>query len=85
MQFQTPAKEDDLRCLICNKSFATKQTAQRHMVIHTGEKAFKCHICNKRFNQKSNLRVHMASSLHRNVAEFYTAPADPSINSNMQY
>ncbi|KPP60730.1 hypothetical protein Z043_121242, partial [Scleropages formosus] len=31
----------------------------KHMVTHTGVRAYQCNICNKRFTQKSSLNVHM--------------------------
>ncbi|XP_052251467.1 early growth response protein 1-like isoform X7 [Dreissena polymorpha] len=50
---------DELQCKLCGKHFSTRQSLQRHSVIHTGEKPFSCHICQRRFNQKSNLRTHL--------------------------
>ncbi|NXE71643.1 ZBT45 protein, partial [Calcarius ornatus] len=31
----------------------------KHMVTHTGVRAFQCAVCCKRFTQKSSLNVHM--------------------------
>ncbi|NXR81823.1 ZBT45 protein, partial [Pycnonotus jocosus] len=31
----------------------------KHMVTHTGVRAFQCSVCCKRFTQKSSLNVHM--------------------------
>lgn len=59
--FMTRPKLTQTACRICGKSFASRQNAERHMKIHTGEKPFQCTICHKRFNQKTNLKTHMVT------------------------
>ncbi|KAF6385742.1 zinc finger and BTB domain containing 20 [Rhinolophus ferrumequinum] len=51
------------QCSICWRSFSLKDYLIKHMVTHTGVRAYQCSICNKRFTQKSSLNVHMR--LHR--------------------
>ncbi|XP_074649018.1 PR domain zinc finger protein 5-like [Tubulanus polymorphus] len=45
-------------CQICNGSFATKQTLQRHQVGHEGKKGFKCLTCGRAFARKDALKRH---------------------------
>ena len=47
------------QCDICEKSFKTKRTLQRHQTVHTGEKPFKCTLCPGEFTRKEGLQAHM--------------------------
>lgn len=46
-------------CRICGKAFIGSGGVAKHMVVHTGEKAFTCEYCAKSFNRRSTLRVHI--------------------------
>ncbi|XP_077463877.1 uncharacterized protein LOC144079165 isoform X2 [Stigmatopora argus] len=52
-------KSDDNRCLICNKTYVSIGGLRRHMVQHTGSKAFACCVCDKRFGLQEYLTRHM--------------------------
>ncbi|KAF3852759.1 hypothetical protein F7725_006114, partial [Dissostichus mawsoni] len=47
------------QCSICWRSFSLRDYLLKHMVVHTGVRAFQCSMCGKRFTQKSSLNVHM--------------------------
>ncbi|PWA30688.1 hypothetical protein CCH79_00009279, partial [Gambusia affinis] len=47
------------QCSICWRSFSLRDYLLKHMVVHTGVRAFQCTMCGKRFTQKSSLNVHM--------------------------
>uniref|UniRef100_A0A674J9M2 Zinc finger and BTB domain containing 45 n=1 Tax=Terrapene triunguis TaxID=2587831 RepID=A0A674J9M2_9SAUR len=53
------AGEKPHQCSICWRSFSLRDYLLKHMVTHTGVRAFQCSICCKRFTQKSSLNVHM--------------------------
>ncbi|NXK95553.1 ZBT45 protein, partial [Formicarius rufipectus] len=56
-----PAGEKPHQCSICWRSFSLRDYLLKHMVTHTGVRAFQCScsVCCKRFTQKSSLNVHM--------------------------
>lgn len=45
-------------CQLCNKRFDRPSTLKKHMLVHTGEKAWACAICGRRFSVSSNLNRH---------------------------
>ncbi|XP_041355863.1 uncharacterized protein LOC121373348 [Gigantopelta aegis] len=46
-------------CSKCCKVFKSKHVLKRHMIQHTGFKAFCCERCGRRFYQASHLKSHM--------------------------
>lgn len=46
------------KCSVCNLPKASPIALKRHMVSHSGEKAFECTICLKQYTTKSNLKIH---------------------------
>lgn len=49
----------NLQCKMCDRTFNTKSSLQRHTRIHTGVKPFECPVCMKRFTQSSNMKIHV--------------------------
>ena len=45
-------------CDECGKVFKCKSYLKRHMLIHSGVKAYTCDLCKKTFTQKGNLGKH---------------------------
>ncbi|KAF9786871.1 hypothetical protein BJ322DRAFT_1052390 [Thelephora terrestris] len=45
-------------CPSCNKRFDRPSTLKKHLLVHTGEKAWACTICGRRFSVSSNLNRH---------------------------
>ena len=46
-------------CKVCDQSFSSERSLQRHLLLHTGEQPYSCNICLKRFAQKDNYTGHM--------------------------
>jgi KRAB domain-containing zinc finger protein len=51
-------------CEKCGSTFARREGLRRHMVIHSGERAFECGVCHKSFSRSDNLRAHI--KIHAN-------------------
>ncbi|KAL1266050.1 hypothetical protein QQF64_004077, partial [Cirrhinus molitorella] len=45
-------------CKICSRSFSTKGSLQRHMVVHQNMAPFSCASCGSRFKSKFHLKEH---------------------------
>ena len=43
----------------CKKKFIDNSKLRRHMLVHTGEKAYECEYCGKFFALDYNLRTHV--------------------------
>ncbi|EIW86164.1 hypothetical protein CONPUDRAFT_160988 [Coniophora puteana RWD-64-598 SS2] len=46
-------------CWMCEKSFDRPSTLKKHLLVHTGVKAYVCDICGRRFGVASNLNRHV--------------------------
>ncbi|XP_039608982.1 zinc finger protein 181-like [Polypterus senegalus] len=53
-------------CLKCGKQFTHKSDLNKHMKIHTEEKAYCCHECGKSFSTSSYLQIHRRSHTGEN-------------------
>jgi len=49
-------------CIICGKTFSSRQTLNIHLWIHTNELPFKCGPCDKRYGHQCNLDYHIRSA-----------------------
>ncbi|KLO19967.1 hypothetical protein SCHPADRAFT_48462 [Schizopora paradoxa] len=54
-----PPRKKTHGCWMCNKSFDRPSTLKKHLLVHTGEKAFVCQFCTRRFGVASNLNRHI--------------------------
>jgi uncharacterized Zn-finger protein len=54
-------EETPYKCALCPKSFKLKNTLNRHMKNHTGQKPYMCKACNKSFVRKDILAGHKES------------------------
>ncbi|KAF7293912.1 C2H2 conidiation transcriptional factor [Mycena chlorophos] len=54
-------------CTMCHKRFDRPSTLKKHLLVHTGEKAFQCSICDRRFGVLSNLNRHVRRCSQREV------------------
>ncbi|XP_033984149.1 zinc finger protein 436-like [Trematomus bernacchii] len=56
-------------CDICEKSFLTARSRDKHAVLHTGEKPYECDVCHKAYLLKSSLiwhrREHVQEKPHK--------------------
>ncbi|KAF9235836.1 hypothetical protein BU15DRAFT_64488 [Melanogaster broomeanus] len=52
-------REKKHSCWMCEKSFDRPSTLRKHLLVHTGEKAFVCDTCGRRFGVASNLNRHV--------------------------
>lgn len=57
----THNKSEEWECLDCKKTFATKQSLDRHRLVHIGVKPMHCKLCGLRSTRKDNLLRHVRS------------------------
>ena len=50
--------ENMFSCLVCNRSYLSKKSLNRHMRIHDDSKSINCDVCLKNFPSKSHLEQH---------------------------
>lgn len=56
------------------QTFIRRQTWRRHLITHTGEKAYKCDICNVAYVDRRTLRRHLEKVHPGSNIEAYTKP-----------
>jgi len=54
-----PKPDPKYACDHCDRRFVGRSDLERHLVVHTGVKAFVCPICDGRFSLKHNLARHL--------------------------
>lgn len=74
----THLKSGQRSCPICNKKVKkvkTYATMQRHMFVHTGERANICHICGKSFYRRFGLNRHRR--VNKICKEYFAIKTEP--------
>ena len=56
-------EEQEISCVICTRSFASKGSLATHKRTHTGEKPYTCKICNKSYFDRSTFDKHKLTHL----------------------
>ncbi|GLB36754.1 putative zinc finger, C2H2 type [Lyophyllum shimeji] len=72
------SREKKHGCTMCHKRFDRPSTLKKHLLVHTGEKAFVCDTCGRRFGVASNLNRHVRRCILKPVNATPTAGKSPS-------
>ncbi|KAJ3783351.1 hypothetical protein GGU10DRAFT_361091 [Lentinula aff. detonsa] len=70
----TLARERKHACSMCHKRFDRPSTLRKHLLVHTGEKAFQCETCGRRFGVASNLNRHVRRCILKPVNAMLSPP-----------
>ncbi|KAJ3918844.1 hypothetical protein F5877DRAFT_41688 [Lentinula edodes] len=70
----TLARERKHACSMCHKRFDRPSTLRKHLLVHTGEKAFQCETCGRRFGVASNLNRHVRRCILKPVNAMQSPP-----------
>ncbi|XP_033610537.1 zinc finger protein 70 isoform X16 [Cryptotermes secundus] len=54
------AEKGTFSCVVCDKTFSTRNYLDVHRRTHTGEKPFVCTVCSRAFSQRTSLINHIA-------------------------
>ena len=63
----TSSTSTSRQCCTCGQKFGTTSHLQRHMLTHTGERAFVCYICGRLFSRKDSLQRHLRNHAQATV------------------
>ena len=66
---------------MCDKSFITKDTLNKHMSVHVEERNFKCGECGKLFKRLSHVREHI--KIHSSARAFPCTICEKSFKTNV--
>ncbi|KAF8060820.1 hypothetical protein FPV67DRAFT_308509 [Lyophyllum atratum] len=72
------SREKKHGCTMCHKRFDRPSTLRKHLLVHTGEKAFVCDTCGRRFGVASNLNRHVRRCILKPVNAAHAAGSEPS-------
>lgn len=64
-QLKQHIKKKRYICSICEKTFESLKTFQKHKTSHVGSKTFKCNSCNRKFAFKVHLVKHELNHLYK--------------------
>ncbi|KAF8168498.1 hypothetical protein B0H34DRAFT_685784 [Crassisporium funariophilum] len=72
------SREKKHACTMCHKRFDRPSTLRKHLLVHTGEKAFVCDTCGRRFGVASNLNRHVKRCILKPV----NSPSSSSLSAS---
>ncbi|KAG8232546.1 hypothetical protein J437_LFUL012896 [Ladona fulva] len=68
-------KQENFACEKCSKTFSTKAKLEKHLVLHSGHKAYKCSTCGRSFALASYLSAHRRT--HEKQQAYLQCPKCP--------
>jgi hypothetical protein len=74
---------NDYFACACGRKFDTKNSLEKHKVVHTKEKLFPCTVCSKEFSRKKNLVQHMW--IHSENKRFECVPCKKKFNQKVTW